>query len=257
MAYETIQYEVSDKVAEITLDRPDERNALTGTMMTELLEALTEADADESVGAVLLTGAGESFCSGGDLEEFQEHLDARPAELVEEASRDLLKGLATYEKPLVGGINGDAVAGGCGLTASCHLAYAPPSAKLGTVELRIGMFPFAILPIIRRRIGDGRALELTLTGDLISAERASEIGLLTDVVENPVERARETAEQIASYSPLAVQLGLHGYQQTRNMPVDDAIDAMSAYRVPVYKSHDLNEGAKAFFEDREPNWKGY
>lgn len=257
MSFETIQYDVNEKVAEITLDRPEERNALNQLLMTELTEALEKAQDVDDVRSVFLTGAGESFCSGGDLEEFQEMPDKRPKELIEESSRDLFKLLATYEKPLVGGINGDAVGGGCGLAAACHLGYVSSEAKLGTVELRVGMFPFVILPVIRDKIGDGRALELSLTGDPISAGRASEIGLVTEVVDNPVDRGREVAHSIADFSSLPLGLGLHAFHQTREMPTTEAIDAMSAYRSAVYKSHDVKEGASAFLEGRDPEWKGF
>jgi methylglutaconyl-CoA hydratase len=257
MSFDAIRYDVTDNVAEITLDRPDERNAMNETLTTELTAAFEEAEADDDVRTVFLTGAGESFCSGGDLDEFQELRERRPAELMAEASRDLFKTLARYEKPIVGGVNGDAVGGGCGLAAACHLAYARSDARLGTVELRVGMFPFVILPVLRDRIGDGRALELSLTGDLVSADRASEIGLVTDTVENPVERGRAVAHDVASFSPLPLGLGLHAFYETSDMPTEAAIDAMSAYRSAVYKSRDLNEGASAFVEGRDPEWRGY
>lgn len=257
MVFDTIKYDVTANVAEITLDRPDERNALNEVLMTELTAAFEEAGSDDEVRTVFLTGAGESFCSGGDLDEFQNLPDKRPAELMDEASRDLFKALADYEKPIVGGLNGDAVGGGCGLAASCHLGYISPDARLGTVELRVGMFPFVILPVIRDRIGDGRALELSLTGDLISADRASDIGLVTDIVEDPVKHGREVAHDIAEFSPLPLGLGLHAFHETSDMPTDAAIDAMSAYRSAVYKSHDLKEGASAFLEGRDPEWRGY
>lgn len=257
MAYDTLTYQVTDHVATITLDRPAERNAMNDALMTDLLDAVRRAGSDDEARTVFLTGNGESFCAGGDLDEFQDLPEKRPVELMAETSRDLFKELVSFEKPIVGGLNGDAVAGGCGLAAACHLAYAPPDAKLGTVELRIGMFPFVILPVIRDRIGDGAALELALTGDLITADRARELGLVTDVVEDPVERGREVARQIASFSPLPLGLGLHAFTQTGDMPTEAAIDAMSAYRSAIYKSHDLREGASAFLEEREPEWKGY
>lgn len=257
MTFETLEYGVGDHVATITLDRPAERNAMNDALLSDLIAAFDRAGTDEEVRVVLLTGNGASFCAGGDLDEFQHLPEKRSVDLLAETSRDLFKDLVAYEKPIVGGLNGDAVAGGCGLAAACHLAYAPPDAKLGTVELRIGMFPFVILPVLQERIGNGAALELALTGDLITAERALELGLVTDLVENPVERGREVAEQIASFSPLPLELGLHAVRQTADMPTGSAIDAMSAYRAAVYKSHDLREGAQAFLEDREPEWEGY
>lgn len=257
MTYDTIQYTVSDHVAEITFDQPDSRNALSEALIEDTTDALDRAAVDDDVRVVLLTGEDPAFCAGGDLEEFREMREQSPVTLLNEASSKLLKRLVEYELPVVAGVNGDAVGGGTGIVAACPVAYAGPDARLGTVEIRIGMFPFGIFPILRDRIGTGRALELALTGDLIPAERAAEIGLITEIVNDPVEKARETARQISSFSPLALQLGLRSVHETETMPTSEAIDAMSAYRVPVYKSRDLEEGASAFLEDREPTWKGF
>jgi methylglutaconyl-CoA hydratase len=257
MSYGTIQYTVSDNVAEITFDQPEKRNAMSQALIADTIDALDRAADDDEVRVVFLTGRDPAFCSGGDLEEFQEMREQSPVELLEEASTDLLKRLSEYEKPLVAGVNGDAVGGGTGLVAACHLAYADPEASFGTVEIRIGMFPFAILPLLRKRIGDGRALELALTGELISSERAADIGLVTEVVDDPVERSREVARRIASFSPLTLRVGMRAFHETGDMITSRAIDAMSAYRAPIYKSRDLEEGSSAFLEDREPEWKGY
>jgi enoyl-CoA hydratase/carnithine racemase len=256
MAYETIQYSVSDHVAEITFDQPEKRNALSQALITDTTDALDRAADDDDVRVLFLTGEDPAFCAGGDLEEFQEMREQSPVNLLNEASSELLKRLAVYEMPIVAGVNGDAVGGGTGIVAACHLAYAAPDVNLGTVDIRIGMFPFGILPILRDRIGNGRALELALTGDLIAAKRAADIGLITDVVEDPVEKGRETARRIASFSPLSLGVGLRSFYETEGMPISKAIDAMSAYRVPIYKSRDLEEGASAFLEDREPDWTG-
>lgn len=257
MAYDTIRYTVSENVAEVTFDQPDKRNALSQALIADTIDALDRAADDDEVRAVLLTGEDPAFCSGGDLEEFQEMREQSPVELLEEASTDLLKRLSEYRKPIVAGVNGDAVGGGTGIVAGCHLSYADPDASFGTVEIRIGMFPFAILPLLRDRLGDGRALELALTGELISAERAAEIGLVTGVTEDPTERAREVARQVASFSPLTLRVGMRSFRETEDMNTTKAIDAMSAYRAPIYKSRDLEEGATAFLEDREPEWEGY
>lgn len=258
MAYDTIQYSVVDNVAEITFDQPEKRNPLSGALIADTTDAFDRAADDDEVRAVLLTGSGPAFCAGGDLDEFLEMREEQsPAELLDEVSSKLLKQLAEFRKPIITGVNGDAVGGGTGIVSACHLSYVAPDAQLGTVEIRIGMFPFAILPLLRNRIGNGRALELALTGEKISADRAAEIGLVTAVADDPVERAREVAQQVASFSPLTLQVGLRSFYETENMPTTKAIDAMSAYRVPIYKSRDLEEGTSAFLEGREPEWKGY
>ena len=257
MVYDTLNYTVDEHVAEIVFDQPESRNALSQALIADAIDAFDRAATDDEVRAVLLTGSGDTFCAGGDLEEFREMREASSSvELLDEASSELLKQLVEFEKPVIGAVNGDAVGGGTGIVAACHVAYAAPDARLGTVELKIGMFPFAIFPILRDRIGDGRALELALTGGLIPADRAADIGLVTAVANDPLEEARETARRTASFSPLALGVGLRAVRETEGMPTVRAIDAMSAYRAPIYKSRDLREGAEAFLEDREPEWEG-
>jgi enoyl-CoA hydratase/carnithine racemase len=247
-------------VVEITLDQPAKHNPLSDAAARELTDALERAQNDDSVRVVLLTGAGESFSAGGDIEEFSEQMERRATELFEEgkASARLFKLLAGYEKPLVGAINGSAFGGGCGLVAACDLTYASDRAQFGTTEITLGLFPMVILPALRATLGDQKTLELALTGTRIDADEAADIGLVTETVADAdvLDRARETARELAGRSPLALTLGLHAFNETAGMSAERAIETLNAYRVLFYKSHDLKEGADAFLEDRDPDWKG-
>lgn len=260
-SYETLTYELEEHVAEIALDRPDKHNPLGELASEELIDALERAHDDEAVHAVLLMGRGESFSAGGDISEFVEYDEKHTTDVYEEgaATADLFKLLARYEKPLVGAINGDAYGGGVGLAAACHISYASRDASFRVAEVTLGLFPLVILPALRNALGDGKTLELALTARPIDAEEGADIGLVTDVVDSDavLKTARETAHDIADWSPLATSLGLHAFVETGGMPPEQAIDALRAYRVVFYKSHDFNEGARAFLEDRNPEWAGY
>lgn len=260
MTYGTLSIEQSDAVCVITLDNPEQHNPLSIDAARELTDALIRADGDDGTRAVVLTGAGDSFSAGGDIEEFTDQLD-NPATTVYEdgaATAELFALLTTYETPLITAVNGGAFGGGCGLVAASHVAYADPDARLGTTEISLGLFPMVILPAMRRAVGDRTTMELALTGRRLDAQKASEIGLVTEVVTDgdALDRALETARAIAEYSPFATSLGLNAFHHTSSLEPEVAIPVLNAYRVLFYKSHDLNEGASAFLEGREPEWKG-
>lgn len=259
--YKSLEYDLAEGVASITLAMPDKHNPINYEVASELTDALKRADENPHVRAVVLSGQGDSFSAGGDIEQFSKQLDESATTIFSdgEIDVDLFKTLAGYETPLIGAINGSAYGGGCGLVSACHLAYAAEDARFGTTEITLGLFPMVIMPLLRRRIGDNHTLELALTGRRISASRAAEIGLVTETVSNNEvrDRAIETATEIASYSPFATGLGLHAFHQTSGLADEHAIELLNAYRVLFYKSHDLHEGAEAFLEDRDPEWKGY
>ena len=261
MSYETIQYVLDEHVVEITLDQPEKHNPLSHAAAKELTAALQQAETNENARVVLLTGAGDTFSAGGNIEEFTEFQEQQPTEIFEEgkATAELFQTLAGYETPLVTAVNGHALGGGCGLVAASHLAYVAEDTLLGTTEITLGLFPLVILPALRASVGDQHTLEMALTGKRLSATDAAELGLATEVViEGEVlAYAREVAETIAGWSPMATSLGLQAFYETTEMPAEKAIDILNAYRVLFYTSHDLHEGAQAFLNDRDPVWQGY
>lgn len=260
MELKEIVYEKEAGVARITLNRPEKRNALSEAMTKELVWALEKAGADEEIKAVVLTGSGPTFCAGGDLEYFARLVTkGAPAIYREgEESTELFRMGVRLKKPLVAAVNGPALGGGCGLVAMSHLAVAAEGAKLGTPEIKVGMFPFVIFPLLVRAVGPRKALELALTGELIGAREAERIGLVSRVVppEALMAEAEKMAGALAGYSPLVLRLGLEVYNKAADMEAERAFSFLNTLRVIDFLSEDLKEGARAFLEKRPPRWRG-
>ncbi|HBV97214.1 MAG: hypothetical protein JL50_09080 [Peptococcaceae bacterium BICA1-7] len=260
MDYQQVAVERLGRVRVVYLNRPEKRNALSRQMSTELIAALGEADRDTGVGAVVLTGKGESFCAGGDLADFAA-MTSRTAPVIYregEESTELFKMGLRMKKPLIAAVNGQALGGGCGLVAMCHLALASEKAKFGTPEVRAGIFPFVILPLLIRAVGPRRALEMALTGRSLNAGAAREIGLVNNVVahEELLGEALKLASGVAGRSPLVLRLGLTAFNTAMDMEINKAMDFLNTLRVIDLMSEDLKEGAMAFIQKREPEWKG-
>ena len=260
MNCQEIAIEVRDGVATVTLNRPETRNALTRRLVGELLAAIPELDTEKGVRAIVLTGADPAFCAGGDIGEFSETLQKSAPELYQEArwSTPLFELGAKVRTPLIAAVNGSALGGGCGLAAMCHLAVASERAKFGLTELKLGLAPFVILPWIRRAVGDRNALRMMLVADVFSAQAAKDLGLVHAVVAHDelLPEAHRLAAQIASYSPLAVRLGLDSFYNTENLGLPESLAYLSALRIVSFLSEDLREGATAFLEKRKPEWEG-
>lgn len=247
-------------VRRLTLNRPDKRNAFDNRMLEELIEQMEGAQRDPAVRAVVLTGAGSTFCAGADIHDFRASLE-RPVPELYDDGRLLVRLFQlgeAYEKPLIAQVNGPALGGGVGLVAMCHFAVAAQSARLGATELRIGLWPMVIWPALVRSVGEKRALQMALTADIYSAEAALAIGLVDEVApEDELDGAVERlARKLAGWSPVAVGLGLRGAAIVRDMPVDKALEALNGLRQVLQQTEDLHEGTTAFFEKRSPRWRG-
>jgi len=260
MEYKTILCDVKEEIATITLNQPEMRNPLSKRTTEELTDAIEKSDRDPHIKAIIITGAGKAFSAGGDINEFKENfMKTVPALHMEgRESTQLFKLGATVKTPMIAAVNGPALGGGCGLVAMCHIAVASKEAKLGLTELRLGIVPFVILPWIRRAVGDRRAMELMLSAEVVSAEKAKELNLVHRVVPHH-ELEAETwrlAKTIASFSPLAVKLALDAFYTTDQMDLTKAFDYLSTLRIVSFCSEDLREGAAAFLEKRTPVWRG-
>ncbi|WP_047151302.1 enoyl-CoA hydratase/isomerase family protein [Aneurinibacillus tyrosinisolvens] len=260
MSNPSVLYTVQEGIAKIALNLPEMRNPLTSELANELLSFLQEADKDDSIKAIILTGNGSTFCAGGNLNEFKENMSKSVPELYWEGreSTRLFELGATIRTPLIASVNGPAFGGGCGLVAMCHIAIATEQAKFGTTELRLGLVPFVILPWIRRAVGERKAMEMMLTADIFSAEKALEIGLIhrLTTAERLEEDTWQLARTIASYSPLAVKLGIEAFRSTEQNDVATSLAHLNTLRLVSFKSQDLQEGATAFLEKRTPVWEG-
>jgi methylglutaconyl-CoA hydratase len=253
-----ILYQIEDRLARITLNDPDQRNALTYTMVGELIAALRQAEADDSVRVVLLAAAGKNFSAGGNLREFAAEIDERAFRHWQSGAlwEELFSLPPQMTKPVTAAVQGYALAGGCGLTALSDLAVAADDAQFGMTEIKIGLFPLIVLPALRRAVGDKKALELSLTGDIFDAQEALRIGLVNRVVPaaDLEESALALARDLAEKSREALHLGKRLFWDTAGMTYSQALAYGRSLRVNYMLSEDLREGITAFMEKRKPNW---
>jgi enoyl-CoA hydratase/carnithine racemase len=255
--YRTILVGVDHGVARVTLNRPEKRNAIGTEMMNELLWALADAHEDESVRSIVLTGAGKSFCAGGDFSQMT--AGGGESELPHKGDfKDLLAALWRATKPVVARVNGHAMGGGLGLVAASSFAIASTEAKLGTPEIDVGLFPFMILAVLERVMPRRRLVEMMLTGEKLTAEEAAKVGLVNAAVppgELDDAVARLT-ERLASKSPSTLRLGLEALRDTEELGLDEKLPILSARLAACLGTDDAREGLMAFLEKRPPRWSG-
>ena len=259
MDYEQLLYEVSGGVATVPLNRPEQRNALSGVMLGELVDAMERVRDDDDVRAVVLRGAGEKvFCAGADLGGF-----AADVPLVEKHfSSDLFlrffRLMPRLGKPSLCAANGHVLAGGMGLALSCDLVIAREGITFGTPEINIGAFPYMIMAIIYRNVPRKKVNEMMLLGERISAEQAVEYGLANKVVpEGEFEAAVDDwATRLASKSPVLMRLGHDAMYRQQDMAIDEGLEFLRSQLSLTFSTEDIQEGVKAFFEKRDPEWKG-
>lgn len=243
----------------ITLAQPSRRNALSGPAAVALAHAFEQADLDTDTGAILLEGDGPDFCAGADIQEFTTYRGRSGPEVWQEG-RPFTQLFRTGERlstPLIAAVQGHALGGGVGLVALSHLSIGAQSARLGATEIRLGLFPLAILPALIRAVGARPALAMALTGKVYAAEEALRLGLLTEVVPDAAlhERALDMAKQLAARSPAALAVGLAAYRLAV-AGGGEQLEAMNFLRACSFLSDDLKEGAQAFLERRPPDWTG-
>ncbi len=258
MTESKILYQIEDRLARITLNDPDQRNALTYAMVGELIAALRRAEADDAVRVGLLAAAGKNFSAGGNLREFAAEID-QPAFYHWQSGalwEELFGLIPQMTKPVVAAVQGYALAGGCALAAVCDLAVAADEAQFGMTEIKIGLFPLVVLPALRRAVGDKKALELSLTGAIFDAQEALRIGLVNRVVPavELEESALTLARDLAEKSREALHLGKRLFWDTAGMTYSQALSYGRSLRVNYMLSEDLREGIAAFMEKRKPNW---
>jgi len=259
MAYEKVRYEVAKGVATITLDDPETRNALSNELLADLLGALTEARSDEAVRVVVLTSSHEKvFSAGGNLAGFGGDTPTVHKHLGAERFIDVFRALGELGKPSIVAANGHVLAGSLGIALACDLIIAKDTAGFGTPEINVGLFPFMIMALIYRNVGRKKATEMMLLGERLSAEQAREIGIVNRVVaaEEFDDAVAEWAAKLAARSPLVMRLGKDAIWRQMDMPLVEALDYLRAQLTIELTTEDAVEGVKAFFEKREPEWKG-
>jgi enoyl-CoA hydratase len=247
-------------VARITLNRPDKRNPIGPHTVGELLHALERVKTDAAVRVVVITGAGKVFSAGGDLSSMGQGgtpLKAGASETTLPGTFvDLNLALARLGKPSVAMVNGHALAGGLGLVVACDVAIAASTAKLGTPEINVGLWPMMIMATIFRNVPRKRGLHLMLTGDPVDAAEAERMGLITRAVP-PEQLEAEVAalcQKLADKSLKVMGLGLQAFHTAEDMEFEAALRHLESQLVSVLGTSDAREGLLAFLEKRKPKW---
>jgi len=257
--YDQLLYDVADGVATVTLNRPEQRNALSAQLLAELVDAMARVRNDDEVRAVVLTGAGERvFCAGADLGGFAADAPLVQKHYGSDLFLDFFRLMPRLGKPSLCAANGHVLAGGLGLALSCDLVIAKQGVSFGTPEINVGAFPYMIMSLIYRNVPRKVVNEMILLGERLSAEEAVQHGLANRVV--PAEEfdaaVAEWAGKLASKSPVLMRLGHDAMYRQHDMALEDALDFLRSQLSLTFTTEDIQEGVTAFFEKREPEWKG-
>ncbi len=257
--YEQLLYDVDSGVATLTLNRPEQRNALSGQLLAELVDAAKRARDDDEVRAVVLTGAGDKvFCAGADLGGFAADAPLVQKHYASDLFIEFFRLMPRLGKPSLCAANGHVLAGGMGLALSCDLVIAKEGATFGTPEINVGAFPYMIMSIIYRNVPRKKVNEMILLGERLSGEEAVEYGLANRVV--PADEfdaaVSEWATKLASKSPVLMRLGHDAMYRQQDMAIDDALEYLRSQLSLTFSTEDILVGVQAFFEKREPEWKG-
>jgi enoyl-CoA hydratase len=260
VSYETILYDVrNDGVATVTLDTPDNRNALTNALLTDLIDALESARDDERVRCVVLTSSHEKvFSAGAALDQFAAEVPIVHKHFGTERFTRVFRTLMDLGKPTLCAANGHVLAGALGVALCCDLIVAKEGATFGTPEINVGVFPFMIMALIYRNVPRKKTNELLLLGERMSAEEAREAGIVNRVVAaDEFDAAVEDwAVKLAGKSPVLMRLGKQAMYRQLDMPFEEALDYLRAQLAIAFTTDDIQEGVTAFFEKRDPVWTG-
>src|SRR5438477_3134260 len=257
-SYETILVERRGSVAIITINRPEKRNALNIQTRTEGAAVLDELRADDSVRVVVFTGAGDkAFIAGADIAEFADRSAIDQREVMME--RSLFNAIDTFPKPIIAMVNGYCLGGGCEVALACDIRIASEKASFGQPEINLGIIPGGGgTQRLTRLVGEGKAMELILTGDLIDAVEAKAIGLVNDVVpaRELQDRVRGLAGRIAEKSPIALRMAKEAVKTASRLNLREGLDRETDLFSLTFASEDKTEGVRAFLEKRKPDFKG-
>jgi enoyl-CoA hydratase len=260
MAAEVVIYELDDAgVATITLNDPDTRNALSAEMLGGLIAAFERARDEAAARCIVLRSSHEkTFSSGANLGGFAGETPLVEKHFGSERFVGLFKLIGELGKPTLCAADGHVLAGALGIALACDLILASERATFGTPEINIGTFPFMIMALIYRNVPRKKANELLLVGERWSAQEALAAGIVNKVVPAPELDAavREWAVKLAGKSPVIMRLGKEAMRRQLDMPLDDALDYLRAQLTLAMSTEDIVEGVSAFFEKRDPQWKG-
>ena len=257
--FQNIKLEKKNQIAYITIDRPKVLNALNMATMQEIKQAFADAKQDVDVRVVILTGAGEkAFVAGADIGELSQHTPVSAKEYTHQGQA-ILDAIENLGKPVMACINGFALGGGCELAMACTLRLASENAKLGQPEVKLGLIPgYGGTQRLPRLVGKGVAMQLVLTGEMISAQEAHRIGLVNEVVPagELIARAEAIAAKIIANAPLAIQYAIEAVNHGLDLTLADGLFLEATLFGVCCSTEDKNEGTKAFLEKRPAQFKG-
>lgn len=257
-SYDFLTFEVADRIATITVNRPDKLNALNDATIAELGIAIDEARMRQDVGAVILTGAGRAFVAGADISELQSQ-SPFVAKARARAGQEIFRRFETCPKPVVAAVNGFALGGGCELAMACHMRIASEHAKFGQPEVKLGILPgYGGTQRLPRLVGKGRALQLLMTGEIIDAEEAYRIGLVNRIVHAAelTGAAQIMLKQMIGNAPLAIALCIEAVDRGLQMSLDDGLALEANHFGLLAATDDMQQGMSAFLEKRAPTFSG-
>ena len=247
------------ELAIVSIDRQDKMNALNAEVIAELGQVFSELRADDEVRGVILTGAGDrAFVAGADIGELAT-MDAMTGVRVSREGQDVFSAIESFPKPVIAAVGGYALGGGCELALACHIRIASDHARFGLPEVSLGIVPgYGGTIRLARLIGLGRAIELTLTGDHVKAERAEAIGLVSAVVPRAelLDRAKDLARKITRNGPVAVRMALESIYRGADTSMREALDFESSLFGLLASTADMKEGMTAFLEKRKAEFRG-
>jgi len=259
MSYNTIQLAYEGAVATITLNRPDKRNAISFELIDDLLQALDEVSKSDAI-VLILTGAGNAFCSGMDLENLKSLLGRTPEQNLSDSQTmvQLFRALYEFPKVTIAAVNGPAIAGGTGLALLCDFTLAVPEAKFGYTEVRIGFVPAIVSTFLLRQVGEKQARDLLLTGRTFGSEEAQRMGLINEIVplESLLARAQELAAILMANSSASLRATKQLLTDHAGAELDAQIDSAVRENAAIRSTADFREGITAFLEKRKPVWTG-
>lgn len=253
---------IANGVYRLTLNDAKKRNALSEEMMAKVKSSLTDATDNKSIRVIIIAGNGPAFCSGHDLKQMTAGRDNDDQGLnyfkkVFASCSELMQMIVEHPKPIIAEVSGVAAAAGCQLVACCDLAVAGKSARFITPGVNIGLFCSTPMIALSRNVSNKAAMEMLLTGEMVSADKAEHIGLINRVTDD-ADLEQETtalAELIASKSSLTLKIGKEAFYKQKDMPLSEAYDFASKVMVDNMLEHDAKEGIGSFLEKRKPKWQ--
>jgi enoyl-CoA hydratase len=258
MPFKFLTLEVADRVASLTVNRPDKLNALNDATIAELGHAIDEIRVDDAIGGVILTGAGRAFVAGADISELSSQTPVL-AKARARAGQDVFRRFETCPKPVIAAVNGFALGGGCELAMACHIRIASEAAKFGQPESKLGILPgYGGSQRLSRLVGKGRAMQLLMTGEMIDATEAHRIGIVNKVVPAAqlISEAHDMMTTILANGPLAVALCIEAIDRGLEMSLEEGLILEANHFGLLAATDDMREGMRAFLEKRAPAFKG-